>query len=226
MGGMSVRELVALGTASQAPTRARNHHGSLLRFDDEGVLFDPGEGTQRQLLRAGQSAADITRICITHLHGDHCLGLPGIVARFGLDSVERPIDIYFPASGQPFIERLLTASLFRRAVELRLHPVSGPGLVDQWGALTLEAIPLDHGPETYGWRVSEPDGRRMLPERLAAAGVHGPDVGRLQREGRLDRDGQTLRLEEASTVRPGQRVAFVMDTRRCGGAEQLASGAD
>jgi ribonuclease Z len=220
------REFVALGTASQAPTRARNHHASLLRFDAEGILFDPGEGTQRQLLRAGHSAADITRICVTHLHGDHCLGLPGVIQRFGLDSVTRPIDLYFPASGLPFIERLLAASLFHSTVELRLHPVDAGGLVDRWGTLSLEAERLEHGPETYGWRLREADGRRMLPDRLAAAGISGPDVGRLQREGRLDRDGRTVSVEEVSEIRTGQRIAFVMDTRRCAGASALAEQAD
>jgi ribonuclease Z len=221
-----VREFVALGTASQVPTRARNHHGALLRFDAEGILFDPGEGTQRQLLRAGHSAADITRICVTHLHGDHCLGLPGIVQRLGLDSVTRPVDLYFPASGRPYIERLLAASLFHTTVEIRLHPVDATGPVDRWGDLRLEAERLEHGPETYGWRLVEDDGRRMLPDRLAAAGIAGPDVGRLQREGRLDVGNRIVRLEDVSTLRRGQRVAFVMDTRLCEGARALADEAD
>ena len=75
----SDRQLVVLGTASQAPTRSRNHNGYLLLWDDEGLLFDPGEGTQRQMLFAGVTASRITRICITHFHGDHCLGLPGVL---------------------------------------------------------------------------------------------------------------------------------------------------
>ncbi|HSP37383.1 MAG TPA: ribonuclease Z [Frankiaceae bacterium] len=223
---MSVREFVALGTASQVPTRARNHHGSLLRFDAEGILFDPGEGTQRQLLHAGHSAADLTRICITHLHGDHCLGLPGVIQRLGLDAVTRPVDLYFPATGLPYIERLLRASLFHATVEIRLHPVEEPGVVDRWGDLTLEAHRLEHGPETYGWRLVEDDGRRMLPDRLADFGIAGPAVGELQRSGRLQVDGRTIALAEVSVRRPGQRVAFVMDTRLCAGAEALADGAD
>ena len=77
---MSVRELVVLGTASQVPTRHRNHTGYLLRWDGEGFLFDPGEGTQRQMLRAGVAAHDLNRICVTHFHGDHCLGLGSISA--------------------------------------------------------------------------------------------------------------------------------------------------
>ena len=73
---VSARELVVLGTASQVPTRTRNHNGYLLRWDAEGILFDPGEGTQRQLILAGVPASAITAICITHAHGDHCLACP------------------------------------------------------------------------------------------------------------------------------------------------------
>jgi len=76
---VSHRELVVLGTASQVPTQRRNHNGYLLQWDGDGLLFDPGEGTQRQMLLAGVSASQITRICLTHLHGDHCLGVPGVL---------------------------------------------------------------------------------------------------------------------------------------------------
>ena len=86
---MSLRELLVLGTASQVPTRHRNHNGYLLRWDGRGLLFDPGEGTQRQMIRNGVSATDITRILITHFHGDHCLGLPGIIQRWGWALISR-----------------------------------------------------------------------------------------------------------------------------------------
>ena len=103
---MSNRELVVLGTASQAPTRSRNHNGYFLRWDDEGLLFDPGEGTQRQMLFAGVTASQITRICITHFHGDHCLGLPGVLARMSLDRVPHPVEVCYPAgSGGRLLRR-------------------------------------------------------------------------------------------------------------------------
>jgi ribonuclease Z len=96
---VSVRELVVLGTASQTPTRYRNHNGYLLRWDGEGILFDPGEGTQRQFTLAGVSPAEVTRICITHFHGDHCLGLPGMILRLALDQGRLPIAVHYPAGG-------------------------------------------------------------------------------------------------------------------------------
>ena len=102
---MSNRELVVLGTASQAPTRSRNHNGYFLRWDDEGLLFDPGEGTQRQMLFAGITASQITRICITHFHGDHCLGLPGVLARMSLDRVPHTVEVSYPAGSREVFGR-------------------------------------------------------------------------------------------------------------------------
>ncbi|RST05749.1 ribonuclease Z [Streptomyces sp. WAC05374] len=219
---MSVRELVVLGTASQVPTRHRNHNGYLLRWDGEGILFDPGEGTQRQMLRAGVAAHDIDRICVTHFHGDHSLGLAGVIQRINLDQVPHPVTAHYPASGQRFFDRLRYATAYRETVELEQAPVADDGVIARTRAYTLDAIRLSHPVESFGYRLTEPDGRRMLPERLAAHGIKGPDVGRIQREGVLG----GVRLEDVSEVRRGQRFAFVMDTRLCDGVHALAEGCD
>ena len=222
------RELVVLGTASQAPTRQRNHNGYLLRWDAEGLLFDPGEGTQRQMLLAGVASSAITRICVTHFHGDHCLGLPGVLQRLSLDQVAHPVGVWYPAGGQEFFDRLRRCALYNDTADIRPHPVPLGGLVDPGPEpFTLVAARLDHRTETLGWRIEEPDGRRMLPDRLAAAGVTGPDIGRLQREGSLvTADGREVTLAAVSEPRRGQVFAFVMDTRLCDAAFALAEGAD
>ncbi|GAA2388934.1 ribonuclease Z [Streptomyces glaucosporus] len=220
---MSVRELVVLGTASQVPTRHRNHNGYVLRWDGEALLFDPGEGTQRQLLRAGVAAHDLTRLCVTHFHGDHSLGLAGVIQRINLDRVPHPVTAHYPASGQRFFDRLRYATAYRETADLRQEPVSGEGgTLAATGAFTLRARRLSHPVESYGYRLTEPDGRRMLPERLAAHGITGPDVGRIQREGEL----RGVTLDQVSEPRPGQRFAFVMDTRLCDGVYELAEGCD
>ena len=211
-----MRELVVLGTASQVPTRTRNHNGYLLRWDGEGLLFDPGEGTQRQMIHAGVAGTDVTRICLTHVHGDHCYGLPGVLSRMALDRVEHPVHLHYPASGDLMVRALVAIS--SPGVDLRLVPHDSPGEI----APGLEVQPLKHRIETYGYRLSEPDGRSLVPERLAAAGIAGPDVGRLQREGQLG----GVRLEDVSVLRRVQSFVFGMDTAQCEGAEQLAEGAD
>jgi ribonuclease Z len=223
---VSERELVVLGTASQAPTRSRNHNGYLLRWDGEGLLFDPGEGTQRQMLFAGVAASQITRICITHFHGDHCLGLPGVLQRMSLDRVPHVVEACYPAQNREVFARLRHAALFHDALDLRERPVESGGAVIQTAPFRLEAQPLVHGVPAIGYRLVEPDGRRMLPDKLAAWGITGPDVGRLQRQGRLAAGDQVVTLEQVSEPRPGQSFAFIMDTRLCDAAFALADGAD
>ncbi|KUN45824.1 ribonuclease Z [Streptomyces olivochromogenes] len=219
---MSVRELVVLGTASQVPTRHRNHNGYLLRWDGEGLLFDPGEGTQRQMLRAGVAAHDLHRICVTHFHGDHSLGLAGVIQRINLDRVPHEVTAHYPRSGQRFFDRLRYATAYRETVELAEAPVEADGVLATTPSYTLEARRLSHPVESFGYRLVEPDGRRMLPELLAEHGIKGPDVGRIQREGALG----GVSLDDVSEVRRGQRFAFVMDTRLCEGVDALAEGCD
>ncbi len=222
---MPARELVVLGTSSAVPTRARNHNGYLLRWDGHGLLLDPGEGTQRQMTLAGVAASDVTAIAVTHAHGDHCLGLPGVLQRMALDGATAPVPLVFPEAAAGYVAHLLAVAA--HAAELVVpHPVASDGAVLAFGGGVLEAAALDHRVPAVGYRLVEPDGRRMLPERLAARGVRGPDVGRLQREGALETSAGVVLLAEVSAPRPGQRFAFVMDTRVCDGAHHLAQGAD
>jgi ribonuclease Z len=216
-----MRELVVLGTASQVPTRYRNHNGYLLRWDDEVILFDPGEGTQRQMLMAGLAVSPITRICITHFHGDHSLGLPGVIQRISLDRVPHPVVVNFPAGGRQYFERLRHATSFWDNSDLRPEPV-GAGFAAETSAGRLTALPLWHSLETYGYRLVESDGRRMLADRLAAHGITGPAVGELQRAGRFG----DVTLADVSAPKPGQRFAFIMDTGLCDSAFELAEGVD
>jgi ribonuclease Z len=152
---VSARELVVLGTASQVPTRTRNHNGYLLRWDRHGILFDPGEGTQRQLILAGVPASAITAICLTHAHGDHCLGLPGVLQRLSMDGVDRPIPLVYPAAAGEYVARLRRASSYVDRLEVVPYPVAADAAVLTWEGLTLEAAALEHRVPTYGWVRTE-----------------------------------------------------------------------
>jgi ribonuclease Z len=226
---MSTRELVVLGTASAVPTKTRNHNGYLLRWDGHGVLFDPGEGTQRQMAYAGVSAHDVDWICLTHFHGDHCLGVPGVVQRIARDGVEHPVRAVFPASGVDYWRRLRHAAVFGDTEVIVERPIAGDEVaIETTGApFALTARRLSHRVEAYGYRLEEPDGVTMLPDRLAAYGIGGPLVGRLQRDGRVTApDGRTVTLGDCSVPRPGQKAAFIMDTRLCDAIVPLAAEVD
>ncbi|TGD84200.1 ribonuclease Z [Mycolicibacterium sp. CH28] len=221
-----MRELVVLGTASQVPTRHRNHNGYLLRWDGEGLLFDPGEGTQRQMMMAGVAAGAVTRLCLTHFHGDHCLGVPGVIQRASLDRVGHPITAHFPASGRAYFDRLRHASVFYDVVDVREEPVAADGPVAVGAFGVLEARALDHSVDVFGYRLVEPDGRRFVPELLSRFGIGGSSVGELERAGVIQVGDRVVELAQVSEVRRGQRFAFVMDTRLCDAVYELADGAD
>ena len=223
---MSIRDVVVLGTASQVPTRDRAHHGALLRFDDEGILLDPGEGTQRQLTFAGLATSAITRVCITHAHGDHCLGVPGIVQRCSLDGRTDPLHIHFPEAAASTIRNLCTATPFDAVTPVELHPQQPGPVTATTGRLRIRAAELSHSLPTLGWRIEEPDGWRLDPDLASRAGVEDQDRSELLRAGAVRVDGRTVHVEEVATPRAGQSVAFVMDTRWCSGALELAEQAD
>jgi ribonuclease Z len=227
---MSNRELVALGTSSQTPTRERSHNAYLLRWEGEGFLFDPGEGVQRQLILANIAPCSIHHICITHFHGDHCLGLAGVVQRLSLDRCNHSVHIYYPESGQIYIERLCGAAIFQSQIELEFHPVTQqPGRMIELrktSGYTLKTLALEHSVPAIGYRVEEIDRLRFLPAKLDLLGIHGPSVAELQRNGMLDIAGRIVRLEEVTELRRGSIFAFVMDTRPCPQAIALSKDAD
>jgi len=227
---MSTRELLALGTASQVPTRRRNHNGYFLRWDDEGFLFDPGEGTQRQMAFGELPSSALHRIFITHFHGDHCLGLAGILQRLSLDRCTHPVTVHYPASGQVYFERLQDASIYHHAATIIPAPLEvAPdtlSLIAETDTYRVYAHQLDHPVPTLGYRIEERASRTFLPERLAAHGVLGPAIKTLGEQGFLPVGGRVVSLEDVSVPRPGSVFAFVMDTRPCAGATALARDAD
>lgn len=230
---MSAREVIFLGTASQVPTRTRNHNALFLRWDQLGILFDPGEGTQRQMLHAGIAATQITHVAITHFHGDHCLGLAAMLQRISLDRVPHPVEVIFPKSGEKFFDRLRYSSIYHEQANIVPRPIAMPAsgdgepfVVADIDGTRLYASPLEHRVDCLGYRLQEADGHRMMPDKLRAAGVVGPAIKTLMTQGQIEVGGRTVKLADVSMPRPGQSFALVMDTRPCRGAERLAKNAD
>lgn len=223
---MSDRKLIALGTGSQTPTRSRNQNAYFLRWDEEGILFDPGEGTQRQMIHAGISANSITKIFISHFHGDHCLGLAGVLQRISLDNVAHPIEIYMPAYGKEYFYHLRKASIYFDRADIRAKPFSNPGVLFENEKTTISTLPLDHTIECWGFRLEEKDGINFVPQKLKALKIEGPLVGELKKSGKIIIGEKRIKLSDVSIVRKGQVFAYVLDTRTCQNAFDLAEDAD
>ena len=223
---MSARVFIALGTASQVPTRERNHNGYFIRWDNHGFLLDPGEGTQRQMIFAGVSASQITKIFITHFHGDHCLGLAGILQRLSLDKVQHTVKLFYPKSGQQYVENLKNASIFHNVATIEDFPIDEEGVIFETDDYYIETRKLSHTVECWGYRFVEKDTFKMLPENLDNLGVKGKNIAILKREGSIEIDGKTIKVEDCGIFKKGQTFAFVMDTRSCQNAFALAKDVD
>ena len=222
---MSARDLIILGSSSQQPTRRRNHGAYLLRWNEEGLLFDPGEGTQRQFIFANVAPPCVTRIFVSHFHGDHCLGLGSMLMRLNLDKVTRPIHCYYPASGQVYFDRLRYGSIYHENIQVVLHPIAKEGLVEDDGKFRIEAYRLEHGIDNFAYRIKEADTFKFDPQKLSAFKIEGRLVSLLEKEGHVIINGTTITLDQVSSIRTGDVFAIVIDTLPCPGALTAAKGA-
>ena len=221
----AARELIVLGTAGQSPTVARSQSSYVLRWADELVVFDPGENTQRQLLLARVHTTRITRVFITHFHGDHCLGLPGVVQRRRLLGATTPLRLHYGEWGTESVERLLHGNEVDFDLDV-VHEPHVPGTTISLTRFDVTGLPLEHTTQTIGWRLEERAARHLLPDRLRELGIAGPDAGRLKENGHVTIDGRRVDIGDVSEIRPGHSFAFVMDTRMCDNARRLADGVD
>jgi ribonuclease Z len=222
---MSARDLIILGCSSQQPTRRRNHGAYLLRWNDEGFLFDPGEGTQRQFIFANVAPPVVNRIFISHFHGDHCLGLGSFLMRLNLDKVTQPIHCYYPASGKKYFDRLRYGAIYHEMINVVEHPVSKAGLVEDTGKFKIEATFLKHGVENIGWRITESDTRKFDPDKLREFRVLGSLVRELEERGSVVVGDKEIHLDDVSWVRRGDSFAIVIDTLPCQNAIDIARNA-
>lgn len=224
-------QLVFLGTSSGAPTRARNVTSMALRLPEsrEVWLFDCGEATQHQLLRSQLSPSQIRRIFITHLHGDHVFGLPGLIASMGLAGDTEDLTIFGPRGLRDFLTSVFRATYFRPGFPLRIEETACGDLV-RTAHVTVSAKRLAHNIPTFGYRVEEETKAGHLdPEKALALGVPaGPLFGALKRgEDVVLGDGRVVHgTDVCGAPIPGRKVAFVTDTTPCSSAIDLALDAD
>ena len=207
-------KLHILGTAAQLPTRTRNQNAYLLEWFHEGILFDPGEGTQRQFILAGISPGKVHRIFISHFHGDHCLGLPGMMQRLSLMEVPQTVKIYFPVEGQPYFDALSIASKYTHRIKFEIHPLKA-GIVEETDTYRIEAFSLKHSTPVLGYRFVQKPQWRFNQALLDAYDLDGPRVGELKKNGVIIHHGEQLIREKLSYQTPEKIFAYVLDTGMC-----------
>ncbi len=211
------------GTAGSVPTARRGLPATLVRRGSERLLFDCGEGTQRQLLRS-VGLADLDFVFLTHHHVDHWLGLLGMVKSFALRDRERPLTVY----GPPGTQRLIGAMgivIGRLPYPFDVVDLAAGDALDFDGGYCVEAFNVRHRGTAFGYALVEPPRPgRFDADRAAALGVpFGPDLGRLQRGEHVDGVDPA---EVVGPPRPGRRIVLSGDTTPCDAVRVAADGAD
>lgn len=219
------RELTVLGTAGQISTRDRSAGGCALRWDGRLLLFDPGEGFQRQCLRAGIRVVRADGLFLSHLNGDHCLGLPGVLHRRILDGAEDRLPVYYPGASDETLDHLLSSNLYTERDIVERHPVEA-GELGTVAGLRISACRLDHPVPTFAYRLDEPTATRLDGAKLAAVGIRGSAVRDLLDSGCVRVGANLHRLADFEVERRGQSVAYVLDSALCAQAIELADGVD
>jgi ribonuclease Z len=219
-------EITFLGTSSMVPTKERNHSGLFIKYDTEGILIDCGEGTQRQLKIAGIKPSKVTRVIISHWHGDHVLGLPGLIQTLAKTSYDKKLHIYGPKGSSKRIKKMLEVFEFDNTLDMEVHEIRKQKFLDA-KKYSIKAYQLSHGVPTLAFRFEEKDRRRIKTDYIKKIGLRpGPLLGKLQAGHTIEFKGKKITPREATYTVKGKIVAYIADTEPCKNCITAAKDAD
>ena len=226
---MSLR-VVFLGTAGSVPTPKRSLPAILIQRKGEQIMFDCGEGVQRQMIKAKAGFHRKMKVFITHMHGDHVLGLPGLLQTMALLDRERKLDVYGPPGIKRFLEDIRETVQFVLTFPVEIHEIHEAGVVCEEQEYTVQAVWANHVIPSLAYAlVEKPRPGKFYPEKAKVLGVpEGPLWSKLQygHKAKLQ-DGRVVKPEDVTgPLRTGRKIVYSGDTRPFKGFVKFAAGAD
>lgn len=228
-------EITFLGTGSMVPTKDRNVIGMFLSYKNKGILFDCGEGTQRQMNIAGINRNKVNYVLLSHWHGDHVSGLIGLIQTLGnqqMQNEERPtLHIYGPKETEERMEHMLRTCIFENKVILEIHelnPKRGEILtILENEDFYIQTARLDHSVPCLGYSFIEKDTRKIDMGKVRKLGLtEGPLVGKLQSGDIVKHEEKVITPDMVSELKKGLKITVIMDTGLCDIAVELAKDSD
>ncbi|KKH45824.1 ribonuclease Z [Methanosarcina sp. 1.H.A.2.2] len=217
-----------LGTGGSLPTRNRNPSAVMINREGELILFDCGEGTQQQMMRAKTGMMSLSSIFISHFHADHFLGIPGLIQTMSFLGRKEPLTIYGPEGTREFTELFKALGYFNLKYEIRGVKLS-PGDTVEGESYVVRALKTEHSIPSLGYALVEnPRPGRFNREKAVELGVPpGPLFAKLQRGNPVEVDGRLVRPEEVMGIpRPGRTIVYTGDTRPCESVLEASRDAD
>lgn len=226
---MTQLRIIFLGTSGSWPTVKRNVTSIAIKRGRKVILFDCGEGTQRQLQKSNLSYMQINEIFITHFHGDHFLGLPGLIQTMQLNDRETPLHIYGPMGIKKLVSQLLSLGYFRPLYKIESHELKNRDVLD-FDYYKIRAMKVKHNVPALAFCLEENErpGKFNKPKALKLGIPEGPLFSKLQR-------GRSIKLKNGQKITPkmvlgpsrkGRKIVISGDTRPCDEMINFAKNAD
>ena len=223
-------QVVFLGTGGSIPTLKRALPGVLVQRWGEQIMFDCGEGVQRQMMNVRGGFHRKMKVFITHMHGDHVLGLPGLLQTMAMLNRERKLEIYGPPSITRFLECVQETLQFGLTFPVEIHEIEEPGTICDEPEYTVEAIRSNHMVTSFCYAlVEKPRPGRFSTRKALALGIpEGPLWSKLQRGQRVRLpDGKEVKPEQVlGSAREGRKIVYTGDTKPFRSLSKFAFGAD
>lgn len=223
-------KIVFLGTAGSVPTSKRNLPSVLIQRKGEQIMFDCGEGVQRQMIKAKVSFHKKMKVFISHMHGDHVLGLPGILQTMSLLDRQEKLDVYGPPGIKGFLESVRKTVQFVLTFPVEIHEVLKAGLICEESEYVVKAVWANHVIPGLAYALVEKHRPgRFYPQKAKTLGVpEGPLWSKLQHGYKIKLpNGQVIKPEDVTgSLRPGRKIVYTGDTRPIKGFAEFAADAD
>lgn len=203
-------KIVFLGTSSAIPTKERNQSSIFFQYKNNFFLFDCGEGTQRQIIKKGLNFYKINKVFISHLHGDHTLGIPGLLQTLEFHN-KKNIEIYGPKGIKELLKRIKECFFIGDEMEIKVYEISENFVLEN-NDFTIKAIKLNHTIESYAYSFKEKDYLKLDKEKLRELGLKNLEIKELIKKGNIIKKGKTIRLEDLSFLKKGFKFTYIADT--------------
>ncbi|MDP3966449.1 MAG: ribonuclease Z [archaeon] len=202
-----------LGTGDQMPSKARNHSAILLTYNEENILIDCGEGTQRQFRKAELNPCKITRILISHWHGDHVLGLPGLLATLGASGYSKTLFIYGPKGIKEKVKKFLEVFNFHKTYEIKVEEVDSGKFYEEKD-FYLSSEKMEHGIPSIAYSFVEKGKSRIDKQKLKKSGLpEGPILQKIKEGKDVMHEGKKFKSKDLVYREDDKKISIIMDTK-------------
>ena len=206
-------KITFLGTGDAIPSARRNHSAIFLNYDSENILIDCGEGTQRQFRKAGLNPCKINRILITHWHGDHVLGIPGLLQTLALSGYNKTLYIYGPRGTKKYVEEIIKIFKFVGKYEIKVEEISNKGKFYETSDFYLEAEQMEHGTPANAYNFVIKDKMRIDKKKLEKSKLPlGPLIKNLKEGKDVIYNGKKYKSKDFVYFEKGKKISIVLDT--------------